>query len=71
MGRMAEVVGKKNEAAQRAEDLRFLQYATERDRQAEEKEKKKKEDALQRDLEVRKTLARQREERRKQRADEL
>lgn len=42
MGRMAETVGKKNEEAQRAEDLRFLQYATERDRQAEEREKKKK-----------------------------
>ena len=71
MGRMAEVVGKKNEQQQRAEDLRFLQYATEKDRQAEEKEKKKKEEAHQRDLDVRKTLARQMEERRKQRADEL
>ena len=35
MGRMAETVGKKNEEAQRREDLRFLQYATEKDKKAE------------------------------------
>ena len=65
MGRMAETVGKKNEAQQRAEDQRFLQQELEKDRKATEVDKKKKEATFKRESDVRQALAIQMEEKRK------
>lgn len=56
MGRMADTVLKKSNAAEKELERRVMHYAEERDRKAAEEETKRKRAALKRDLEVKATL---------------
>jgi hypothetical protein len=56
MGRMAETVVKKSNEAEKAFEIKLLENAQKIDKIAEEKEKKKKDDVRNRELEVKKVL---------------
>ena len=71
MGRMAETVLKKSNAAEKEVERRVMAQALERERKAEADEKHKKEAARQRDLDVRATLEKQLQEKRDLKQKEL
>jgi len=56
MGRMAETVVKKSNEAEKIFEIKLLENAQKIDKIAEEKEKKKKDDVRNRELEVKKVL---------------
>lgn len=56
MGRMADTVLKKSNAAEKEMELRVVHYAKEKDKKEEKKEKDKKNAMRQRDIEVKRTL---------------
>lgn len=65
MSRMADTVLKKSNEAEKELERRAVQYANQKDKQAEEREKAQKLAARNRDLEIRKTLDIQMEEKRR------
>ena len=71
MDRMAEGVMKKNSAAEKQQELLFLKDALKRDRDNEYKEKVKKDAARKRDIEIKKTIDMQIEEKHEVRKREL
>ena len=56
MGRMADTVLKKSNAAEKEMELRVVHYAKEKDKKEEKKEKDKKNAMRKRDIEVKRTL---------------
>lgn len=56
MSRMAETVIKKGNEAEKVEELKLLENANKIDKLAEERDRKKKEDAKQREIERKKVL---------------
>lgn len=71
MGRMADTVLKKSNEAEKAMEKRALQYALEKDKREEQAEKKKKQAMRQRDIEVKRTLDQQINERNQIKAEEM
>lgn len=65
MSRMADTVLKKSNAAEKEMEKRAVQYANQKDKIAEEKEKAQKLAARNRDIEIKKTLDIQMEEKRR------
>lgn len=64
MDRMADTVIKKSNAAEKEQERKMLAHALEADRKAEERDRMKKEEARNRDLEIRRVLAQQMQEKR-------
>jgi len=71
MNKMAETVLKKSNAAEKELERRVLQYAEEREKKAAADEKSRKQKVKQRDIEVKQTLDKQMEEKRKIKAQEF
>jgi hypothetical protein len=71
MGRMADTVLKKNNEAEKATEKRALQYALEKDKREENAEKQKKQATRQRDIDIKRTLDQQIQERNQIKADEM
>lgn len=71
MGRMADTVMRKNNDAELELERRVVQYANERDRKAEEAEKRKKQAQRLRDMEIRQVLEKQLQEKRKRKEAEV
>ena len=67
---MADTVISKSNAAEKEQERRFLLQALERDKKLEEQDRKKKEEARMRDVEIRKTLAEQMNEKKKHKLQE-
>ena len=65
MGRMADTVLKKSNQAEKEMEMRALQYANEKDKKEELQERRKKEAIMKRDLEIKKTLDMQIEEKKR------
>ena len=65
MNNMADTVIKKNNAAEKEVEKRAMQYADERDRKAAQDEKRRKDKIKNRDNEIKQTLDKQLEEKRK------
>jgi hypothetical protein len=70
MNRMADTVISKSNAAEKELEKRLLQQALERDKKLEEQDRKKKEEAKMRDIQIRTTLAHQMNEKKKHRLQE-
>lgn len=71
MNKMAETVLKKSNAAEKELERRVIQYAEEREKKAAADEKSRKQKVKQRDIEVKQTLDKQMEEKRKIKAQEF
>ena len=71
MSKMAVTVLKKANQAEKELERRVIQYANERDRKAEQEENAKKEAKRKRDIEIKKVLDNQMEEKRKRKHDEM
>lgn len=70
MGRMADTVLKKSNAAEKEFERQLLRQAEEKDRKAENEEKRKKEAARKRDIEIKRVLDQQLQEKRQQKEKE-
>jgi hypothetical protein len=71
MGRMADTVLKKNNEAEKVIEKRALQYALEKDKREENAEKQKKQATRQRDIDIKRTLDQQIQERNQTKVDEM
>lgn len=71
MGRMADTVLKKSNAAEKAMEQRVIQYAKEKDKKEEQREKDKKNKMRLREEERKKTLDQQIKEKNQQKAQQV